>query len=752
MPLPDDHTSEPAAAHSRPSSLREARRLFAELSSPIRVDSPASILSDSSETQALPAQASDRPESRQGFPRVPGYHIERPLGEGGGGAVYLACRETSDKPIALKILNARPGDKSAQRAWRELDLLSQVHLPAVPRVLDYGRVEGGPFAGRLYIATEYIDGKPIHEHCHGNAESDIVDCKPQSADPTVQSPPSRLPIRAAVSLLAKTADALHALHERGIIHRDVKPANILIDRHGDPVIIDLGIATLVAADVMETLTRDGAPIGSPAYMAPEQARGERNQISIRSDVYALGATGFFILTGQTPHALEGATLHEAIHRIATQPARDPRAINPDLPKPLAAILSKALAPDAKHRYESAAAFADDLRRWLAGEPVEAGAPTPWRTATRWITRHPVATTAAACIVLALVGVAVTTVAVFVTADYLSNRPARFEVSQDRSKVDLLSRSGSVLHSWENQYAEPFAEIFDRPAHLGGGRVAVVLTREDLSTYSQVRVYELDDLTHPHRQTSAVQQIPIPEWRGDQGGGDVFAVPSVIPADVFPDIPGTELIAAHNCERFPAIIRIYDLDLNILYDAWHPGALSPVFYWLPGPPGRLVCGASNNEGGDWAGRVKVWEEAHPGQTFDWSAIGAAAPKSDAWPLVLFVIQPEPNQRRGVVWGKHRDPQVILDWYKFIHPADYDKLYRPEIIPARNPPDRHRHFGIHLNMKGDPNTGFDVQVDGATGAFVGEPFSSDVVRQAHGEWIERFRLVEAPLEPSYAPGAP
>ncbi len=214
---------------------------------------------------------------------IPGYRMERRLGGGGGGEVYLAFREGSDRALALKVLSRRLGEgPDARRAWRELDVLSQLRLSAVPRLIDHGLHDG-----RIYLATEFIDGAPLDRSCDDRGLS----CQKR------------------VELLAAVADAVQELHERGVIHRDLKPSNILVDELGQPILIDLGISA-VEADSAETITRPGELIGSPAYMAPEQARGDRRSMSIRTDVYGLGATAYVILTGSTPHDA-GTTIHEA---------------------------------------------------------------------------------------------------------------------------------------------------------------------------------------------------------------------------------------------------------------------------------------------------------------------------------------------------------------------------------------------------------------------------------------------------------
>lgn len=356
-------------------------------------------------------------DAQRQLPRIRGFRPRRWLGAGGGGVVFEATAEGTGQRVAIKLLSGPAGVPprgsgassvgevieaagwGARRAWRELDLLAQLRLAVIPRLIDYGLHQG-----RLYIVTEYVEGVPLDEFC----------------GVTIGDRPARvpLPLSQRVARLATIADAVQSLHEHGVIHRDLKPSNILIDRRGDPVIVDLGIATLLTGDAMATLTAEGAPIGAPAFMAPEQARGERDAVSTRSDVYALGATACFILTGRTPHDLSAEStpsLAAAVQRVAHEPPRDPLELDPTLPPELGAIIVKATDPRPEWRYASAGALAEDLRRWLRGEPVLASPPTPWTAAATWIGRHPLLT-----IVAASAGVlAIVLATIFATTRYLA---------------------------------------------------------------------------------------------------------------------------------------------------------------------------------------------------------------------------------------------------------------------------------------------------------------------------------------------
>lgn len=307
------------------------------------------------------------------LPRISDYLLVRRLGAGGGGEVYYGVRKGSDQPLAIKLLRSGSGDRRrAQRAWRELETLMQLRAPSVPRVHDYGIHEG-----RLYITTDYIEGLTLDQHCTTN----------------------ELDRRARVHLLAMLADAVQALHERGVIHRDLKPTNVIVDVCGQPVIIDLGIAHLLTEQPGHSLTETGAPIGSPAFMAPEQARGEGGT-STRSDVYSLGATACFILTGKTPHETD-VPLHEAVRRVAQDFPREPRRLDPTLPKPLAMVLTKALSPESNQRYATATEFAADLRRWLSGEPITWTRPSLVVRARFWARKNPGVALSGATAIIAL---------------------------------------------------------------------------------------------------------------------------------------------------------------------------------------------------------------------------------------------------------------------------------------------------------------------------------------------------------------
>lgn len=488
-------------------------------------------------------------------PGVPGYVTLERLGDGASGTVYKVVRPGSNHPLALKIMNVRLGqDAASKRAWRELQVLESLRLPAIPQLHDFGE-----HGGRLFVVTDLIEGR------HPDAWADE----------------RGLGRRARVELLADIADAVHTLHEQGVIHRDLKPANILITSAGRVVVLDLGLAVLVAQNVVDTLTVEGQAVGTPAFMAPEQARGEKAAVGTRADVYSLGAVGFLLLTGGTPHDVN-TTVHEAIRRVGSDEPRDPRALDPSLPRPLAAVLGKAASRAPAARYPSAAAFAADLRRWLAGEPVLAAPPSPWQRAVRWAGRHPVLMTAGACMAV-LAGAVV--LAQIGTARFY-REPTRVVVNEESGEVRLLSRMGTVIRSWQGDrwHGVPVAAIVQTPAAFGGERLFLISAPKGTDSgpaQANLCAFRLKDV-------AARDAMPTPVWySGDRAPsiecppevrqpGDRYNTTALLVADVFtgPEYPGDEVVVAHTHEHGGLLaIRVYAAHSGaVLYETWNWGSV------------------------------------------------------------------------------------------------------------------------------------------------------------------------------------
>ena len=287
-----------------------------------------------------------------------GWRLEREIGRGGLGVVYEARAVDDDERAAVKVLRAglQASEILLERFRREAEAAARLDHPAIAKVLDWGTQDG-----RRYLVMERIDGDSLSElitrirAAGGGAVERDHDL--QRAEPVAQ-------------LVARVADALCVAHSRGIVHRDVKPQNILVDAAGQPHVIDFGLAK---DEELDGLSRTGEVFGTPHYMSPEQAVARRDAIDHRTDIYSLGAVMYELLTLHRP--FDGESAQEVLFKIVHQDPPPIRAFNPQAPRNLARICAQAMHRDPTRRYATMAAFADDLRRFLDGERVHARYPS-----------------------------------------------------------------------------------------------------------------------------------------------------------------------------------------------------------------------------------------------------------------------------------------------------------------------------------------------------------------------------------------
>ena len=290
-----------------------------------------------------------------------GYEILSELGRGGMGIVYKARQIALDRLVALKVIRSEEFASEAElvRFQNEAEAVAQLDHPHIVPVFEVGQT-----AGRRFFSMKLVSGSSLDKTL-GEFASDA---------------------RAAARLMMTVALAVHHAHQRGILHRDLKPANILVDESGEPHVSDFGLARRIEFD--RDLTQTGYPMGTPSYMSPEQARGERGAFTTATDVYGLGSILYALLTGKAPFA--GSSLAETLDQVRAAPPEPPRRINARVPRDLEVICLKCLEKDPSRRYSSASALAADLNRWLCGEPIEA---RPVGQATRfwmWCRRNPLA--------------------------------------------------------------------------------------------------------------------------------------------------------------------------------------------------------------------------------------------------------------------------------------------------------------------------------------------------------------------------
>ena len=329
------------------------------------LDLPADATADRPAQATLllpdPAAETPRPSTSSRSATLPDkvgrFVIEDELGEGGFGVVYKATDPVLDRTVALKV--AKPemvnSPDKVERFLREAKTAANLRHPNIVPVFDSGQD-----VGRYFIASAYIAGQTLEslvETAHGPVD-----------------------LRRAAEVIRKVAEALAYAHGKGVVHRDVKPANTMVDATGEPMVMDFGIA---AREGDAKLTSDGGGIGTPAFMAPEQATGAG---IAASDQYSLGCTLFQLITGET--VFSGSPMQQVfLHQ--TETPRPPSRVNPAVPRDLERIVLKCLAKLPKGRYHSCGELAEDLRRWLAGEAVVARPPGPIERSWKWVRRNPI---------------------------------------------------------------------------------------------------------------------------------------------------------------------------------------------------------------------------------------------------------------------------------------------------------------------------------------------------------------------------
>jgi eukaryotic-like serine/threonine-protein kinase len=274
---------------------------------------------------------------------VPGYEILGELGRGAMGVVYLARQLGLNRMVALKMIlvGGHAGEAELTRFRLEAEAIAKLQHPNIVQVFDIAKSEGRPF-----FSLEFVEGGTLAQR---------LDHRPQ-------------PARQAAQLTAVLARAMHAAHRQGIVHRDLKPANILLTADGTPKITDFGLAKRLDAE--GGLTQSNAILGTPSYMAPEQAEGKTRAIGPLADIYALGAILYEMLTGRPPFLAETPldTILQAVSNAPVPPSR----LQSKIPAELEAVCLKCLHKEPRHRYRNAEALAEDLERFLAGTPTEAG--------------------------------------------------------------------------------------------------------------------------------------------------------------------------------------------------------------------------------------------------------------------------------------------------------------------------------------------------------------------------------------------
>ncbi|MBI2900217.1 MAG: protein kinase [Planctomycetes bacterium] len=547
------------------------------------------------------------PPAKEPFPREFGaYTLLSELGRGGMGVVYRAVHKPLGRHVALKVLERvdEPGTGEINaRFQREAQVMARLVHPNIVTIHDYGVHEDRP-----YIAMELVQGTSLDRHLK-----------------TVFPPREKV-----LSLLASVARALAYAHAQGVVHRDVKPANILVDAEGNARLADFGLAKTTD----QKLTWTGALLGTPMYMSPEQAQGRT--VDARSDLFSLGAVMYECITGAPPFT--GTSIEAIVNRVARSDPVPPRVVEPGIPRDAENVCLKALAKDAAHRYASAQELADDLDRLVRGEPVLARPPSVLRRGFRSVLRHRLAAVSiAAAVLVAGSGLA----AVLVLRSQLRDartRAKEMETFRDQSKraEEMAALAAEAEKEYRNgRYAEALA-LYER---LGDPRplvhaVCLAETGRRVEAEAAYRAY-LDRFPSdaPAWRLRGLNALERPDWS--------TAVDSYSKAAELAHVSrAADARAAEEYDALVALVERHFLPLDPGHARPHLAAYDPTYLFQRRRPGPVVHGLSE------------WRETFPLEKF-----GTMKPEElDAW------------------IARHGEHPVLLGWRAYQRQKGEDAVVR------------------------------------------------------------------------------
>src|SRR5437764_1785599 len=376
------------------------------------------------------------------------YELLEEIGGGGQGVVYRARQKSLNRTVALKVIGLGQWATQAhlKRFRLEAEAAASLDHPCIVPIYEIGERESS-----CYFSMKLVEGGQLDE---------VVRREP-------------MPIRRAAEVIAKLARTVHYAHDHGILHRDIKPGNVLLDRNGEPHLTDFGLARLVETE--STVTRTMEVLGTPSYMAPEQAVGNNARVSRATDVYGLGAVFYQLLTGHPPFA--GGTTFETVQLVLDTEPRQPRLWNPKIDRDLATICLKCLEKDPQRRYSSALALAEDLEHWLKHEPIQAKPSGFFTHGRKWVRRNPSTSVLVTLPVALAIGLSVTV--------------------WNRKPAVVIPKSVAVL---------PFENLSDDPnnAYFAEGIQEEILTR--LASVADLKVISRTSTQRYHSKPANLAEI------------------------------------------------------------------------------------------------------------------------------------------------------------------------------------------------------------------------------------------------------
>jgi WD40 repeat protein/tRNA A-37 threonylcarbamoyl transferase component Bud32/tetratricopeptide (TPR) repeat protein len=407
----------------------ERRDRFRQLAGPLGLLATEPDEGTTDPQQTAPHGSTARPDRDLALPGAFGdYEFLEELGRGAMGVVYRARQRSANRMVAIKMI--RGGELAsatdAHRFRNEAQIVANLDHPHIVPLYEVGEHDGQPF-----FSMKLVEGSSLAE----------------------QLPRYRADPRAAARLVIQVARAVHHAHQRGVLHRDLKPSNVLIDVEGRPHVGDFGLAKRVEADT--GLTQSGAIVGTPSYMAPEQAGSARGAVTTATDVYGLGALLYALLCGRPP--FQGPTVLETLLQVRTCEPASPRAVNPQVVRDLETICLKCLRKEPERRYGSAEELAADMERYLAGEPIQ-GRPVGRTERTwRWCRRNPLAAALTAAVALSLLAGTVIASYFAVQADRRARDQAEARQQADDARAEAYERAGAEAEARRDADAKAKAE-------------------------------------------------------------------------------------------------------------------------------------------------------------------------------------------------------------------------------------------------------------------------------------------------------
>ncbi|MCR9246413.1 MAG: serine/threonine-protein kinase [bacterium] len=545
---------------------------------------PGSAVVDRALADDAPIAAEPEPAPLRQIGR---YRIHRVCGEGGMGVVYEA--EDAGRRVALKVIrsgNLRP--ELLRRFRRETEILARLEHPGIARVFEASEVETE--GGRIpFFAMEFVEGLPPHEFAQRHA----------------------LSVLARIDVFLQVCDAIDYAHQRGVVHRDLKPDNILVVEPGRPKVLDFGVAGLVDADTHVTMvTGAGQLLGSVPYMSPEQAVGDTRAIGPQSDVYSLGVLLFELLVGRLPYDVREGALVDALHTVRHAEPTRLGAVDPALRGDLETIVGKCLEKDIARRYESVAAMAEDLRRFSERQPILARAPSTWFQLRRFAARNRVLVGGAATTALALLVGAVVAVIFAVAAGRAEDMALENQRRSDRKAYQANLEAASALLESDPAHARRILEQI--PAAMRGWewRYLAAARAGGVLTFGEVRPHpqrpsafwaneEMFLLAGGDRVVAPVSATRFGIWETRTGRAvRTFDAPAAI--GVWGVAAGGGLLAAALADG-----RIVTMDPNVepvRWSTWHTST-SPVHAIAVDPSGQRI--AMHHDDEIRVGRVDAW---------------------------------------------------------------------------------------------------------------------------------------------------